>query len=313
MNFGRIRRGPMAADAFTQIRNALFRDPRISYKAKGVFGLISTHRDGYGVSAESIAAVGKDGVSSIKGALRELEAHGYLQRTQGKKPDGTFGIAVYFITDQPNAFADAPELENRRSDPSVENPPTENPPAVNPPTEKPLADEPPAENHPHKKTSSKHISRKKTLSPLGVPKQGVPEPPAGPEERENDPSTARAANVLAAYEDALGRPLFGEPRTKLLADAAVRLTAGIPLPWLCDRARELVANGWNDLAKHCDMSTVPTVRVAAATKADWCGRCDDPNHRMTRDPQRDNELVECQACHPAAVARRRRAQQGEAA
>ena len=51
----RIQRGPMAADRFTQISNALFRDPRITFKAKGIFGLISTHREGFGLSIRSIA------------------------------------------------------------------------------------------------------------------------------------------------------------------------------------------------------------------------------------------------------------------
>src|SRR5256885_5221869 len=52
--YGRIRRGEMAADRFTQISNELFRDPRLSFKAKGVFGLISTHRDGYGITVVKI-------------------------------------------------------------------------------------------------------------------------------------------------------------------------------------------------------------------------------------------------------------------
>lgn len=81
---GSIRRGPMAADAFqaqfTQIHNALFRDRRLSFKAKGIFGLISTHRDGFGVSQAAIASFSTDGVAAVGSGLKELIGFGYLQR-----------------------------------------------------------------------------------------------------------------------------------------------------------------------------------------------------------------------------------------
>jgi hypothetical protein len=48
--FGRIRRGTMAAGRFTRIANHLFRDQRLSFKAKGIFGLLAGHRDGYGIT-----------------------------------------------------------------------------------------------------------------------------------------------------------------------------------------------------------------------------------------------------------------------
>ncbi|MGW2555940.1 hypothetical protein [Streptomyces sp. NPDC001635] len=75
-----IRRGAMAADRFTQIRNGLFRDPKISYRAKGVFGLISTHRDGWRVSVAELARQGPEGKDAVTVALKELERHGYLVR-----------------------------------------------------------------------------------------------------------------------------------------------------------------------------------------------------------------------------------------
>lgn len=93
-----IKRGYMATDQFTQISNALFRDSRLSAKAMGVFGHISTHEDGYGITAESISRHVRDGVSAIKGALRELEEYGYLVRSQERRSDGTLGVVVYEIT-----------------------------------------------------------------------------------------------------------------------------------------------------------------------------------------------------------------------
>ncbi|MFI1801973.1 hypothetical protein ACH427_32225 [Streptomyces sp. NPDC020379] len=97
----RIRRGLMAADRFTQVSNGLFRDPRITLKAKGLFGLLSTHRDGYGVTASGIARQTKEGVSAIESGLRELERYGYLERERVRRADGTLGAVEYFITDAP--------------------------------------------------------------------------------------------------------------------------------------------------------------------------------------------------------------------
>lgn len=265
MSYARVNRGPMAAEVlqrdFTQIHNRLFRDSRLSFKAKGIFGLISTHRDGYGVSAEWIAAASTDGVSAVKTGLRELEQCGYLVREQQVRPDGTKGAMTYSITDMPSSGPvvenrpTAPtcdDTENRRSEPLVENPP---------------ADDPPAVNRAHKKTNSKHISGKKTLSPAAAAEQ--PAAAAGVvEERETatpDKTTPPAetepdgpALVLAAYEQALGAPALNGTRTKLLADAAELLEAR-PLWWVLDRARELPKYGV-DLARHAAMSKAPVTK-----------------------------------------------------
>jgi hypothetical protein len=113
----RIERGPMAGDRFTQISNALFRDPRISLKAKGLFGLISTHSDGYGLTVARIKKWCKEGKDAIRAALEELEAHGYLERDQ-QRDEGKFAGVVYRITDMPahlyELFGEnAPQLPTR--------------------------------------------------------------------------------------------------------------------------------------------------------------------------------------------------------
>ncbi|MEU0047290.1 hypothetical protein [Streptomyces werraensis] len=96
-----VRRGMMAADQFTQIANRLFRDHRLSYKAKGIFGYVSTHRDGWQITITDLAAVGPDGKQAIRVALKELEHCGYLIRERLRRADGTLGEIVYSITDQP--------------------------------------------------------------------------------------------------------------------------------------------------------------------------------------------------------------------
>jgi hypothetical protein len=91
----------MAADRFTQIRNGLFRDPKISFRAKGIFGIISTHRDGRRVSVAELARLDPEGKDAVTVALKELERHGYLARERERRANGTLGAAAYFITDMP--------------------------------------------------------------------------------------------------------------------------------------------------------------------------------------------------------------------
>ena len=96
-----IRRGVMAGDQFTQIANALFRDSRISFKAKGLFGYISTHRDGWQITVANLARHGRERVDAVTTGLEELEHHGFLLRERDRNTDGTLGQALYFITDLP--------------------------------------------------------------------------------------------------------------------------------------------------------------------------------------------------------------------
>ncbi len=122
-----IRRGVMAGDQFTQIANALFRDGRLSFKAKGLFGLLSTHQEGWRMTVAGLARHGCDGEAAVKSGLKELERHGFLVRERERGPDGTLGAAVYFITD-------LPALQNHRSQPKSGYPPVDEPTLANRPT-----------------------------------------------------------------------------------------------------------------------------------------------------------------------------------
>lgn len=168
MSYARIARGQMAADVlqrdFTQIHNRLFRDKRLSFKAKGIFGLISTHRDGYGVTPEWIAAEGTDGPAAVRTGLRELEKYGYLVRHQERNPDGTMGQMTYSITDMPSS---EPVSENQQAVPTCED--SENR-RSEPVSDFPHADEPQAADRAHKKTSTKKTTEENTNRP-SVPEQ----------------------------------------------------------------------------------------------------------------------------------------------
>lgn len=104
----------------------------------------------------------------------------------------------------------------------------------------------------------------------------------GPQAASRPPAATGASpaaqRIVDAYTTVLGRPLLSGTRTKLHDQAAEALAAGYPEAWLTDRARELAAHGWTDLAKHVEKSTAPlpgTTPPAAASsgRPPWCGEC----------------------------------------
>ncbi|NGO79513.1 hypothetical protein G6045_28240 [Streptomyces sp. YC504] len=153
-----VQRGAMAADHFTQISNALFRDPRLSFKAKGIFGLISTHRDGWCITVSELARRGREGREAVASGLKELEQHGYLTRERARRPDGTLADAVYAITDMPAHLydlLDTPTAEPRRT-------PRSEPKTGYPAQAEPAQAEPATKNTRLKKTNKQKTNKQKT-------------------------------------------------------------------------------------------------------------------------------------------------------
>ncbi|MGW1411292.1 hypothetical protein [Streptomyces sp. NPDC002403] len=158
-----IRRGVMAADQFTQIANGLFRDTRLSFKAKGLFGLISTHRTSWQVTVTDLARRSRDGEAAVKSGLKELGKHGFLLRERERNPDGTLGAVVYFITDLPS-------LQNSSSHPMSGFPPVDNP----------TSDDRPTKNTNRKKTNKQNTRplRPRTSGNLTRPRHRTDQPDA---------------------------------------------------------------------------------------------------------------------------------------
>ncbi|WP_327749956.1 hypothetical protein [Streptomyces europaeiscabiei] len=152
----------MAGDQFTQIANGLFRDSRLSFKAKGIFGYVSTHRDGWQVTVAELVRRGREGVDAITTGLHQLERYGFLFRTRERNPDGTLGQALYVITD-------LPALQNPSSQPESGFPGLAEPTLADPGT---------------KNTISKKTNKQKTrpLRPCGEapPARGRTDQPSTP-------------------------------------------------------------------------------------------------------------------------------------
>lgn len=54
-------------------------DSRLSFKAKGVMTYISSKSDDYVVNITEISKTAKDGKASVRTAIQELLAYGYLE------------------------------------------------------------------------------------------------------------------------------------------------------------------------------------------------------------------------------------------
>ena len=100
-------------DHFTQIPNDWVRDNRLTFKARGLMAMLMSHSQGWALSISQISRHTLEGKDAISSAVRELEKHGYLIRTQ--ENNGKFGEAVWTTRDPGVAdypMADYPTTEN---------------------------------------------------------------------------------------------------------------------------------------------------------------------------------------------------------
>ncbi|MFF3991413.1 hypothetical protein ACFY0B_43545 [Streptomyces sp. NPDC001797] len=219
-----IRRGVMAADQFTQVANGLFRDPQLSFKAKGLFGLLSTHRDGWRMTVADVARRGRDGDSAVKSGLKELETHGFLVRERERGPDGTLSAAAYFITD-------LPALQSSRSQPESGFPPVDDPT---------LADRS-TKNTNRKKTTKQNTRPLRpyrddaTRAPGRTDQSDTPtSPPAAPAADEMHPGIRLLLDLGAARPELL---LTGQALTDQGRVVTVMLESG----WTAQQLRHVIA------------------------------------------------------------------------
>lgn len=105
---------------FTVMSNHHLRNKELSAKAKGILSTMLSLPEEWDYSAEGLAKLFSDGLSSIKSGLQELEKHRYLIRTQSTSSNGKFSGYDYDIFEFP--YKENPSAEK----PSVENPSTEN-------------------------------------------------------------------------------------------------------------------------------------------------------------------------------------------
>ena len=116
---------------YTVMSNHHLRDKALSLKSKGLLSMMLSLPEDWNYTTRGLAKICKEGVDAIGGALRELEAAGYIVRHQMRDRQGRISDTEYVIYEQPQPKApDTPQ-------PDTASPDTENPDMVKPDTEKP--------------------------------------------------------------------------------------------------------------------------------------------------------------------------------
>ena len=106
---------------YTVMSNHHLRNGKLSLKAKGLLSMMLSLPEDWNYTTRGLAAICKEGVDAIGGALRELEAAGYIVRHQLRDKQGRISDTEYVIYEQPQP----------------KNPDTPQPDTASPDTEKP--------------------------------------------------------------------------------------------------------------------------------------------------------------------------------
>lgn len=90
---------------YTTICNRIFKDRRLSLKAKGLLAMLLSFSDSWKLSISGLYAILKEGKVSIRSTMNELIKYGYVERERVKDIKGVY-IGINYIV------FESPKLEN---------------------------------------------------------------------------------------------------------------------------------------------------------------------------------------------------------
>lgn len=114
---------------FTVVDNYALRDENLSLKARGLLVTMLSMPDNWHFSENGLCSIfGKDGQSSIRSGLKELEEGGYLVRKRTRDELGRMASVEWVVFDKPHLenpnLVNQPQLrtkESRTKESSIEN------------------------------------------------------------------------------------------------------------------------------------------------------------------------------------------------
>lgn len=106
---------------YTVMANYHFKEKGLSLKAKGIMSLMLSLPEDWDYTVAGLATLSKDGIESVRSALRELEKFHYLTMEQTKDKAGKFSSTNYVLHEKPftenpitgNPITDKPISEKR--------------------------------------------------------------------------------------------------------------------------------------------------------------------------------------------------------
>lgn len=88
-------------------------DPRLSLKAKGLLAILLSKPDDWKIYITQLATTCKDGVDSVKTALKELREYGYVSMERIRDEKGKISHTEWIVYEQP-IHSEKIELKPRR-------------------------------------------------------------------------------------------------------------------------------------------------------------------------------------------------------
>ena len=124
---------------YTVMSNHHLKDRTLTLKSKGLLSMMLSLPDEWNYTTRGLAAICREGVDSIGAALKELEAHGYIRRTQLRDEKCKITDTEYVIYEMPQC---EPPSSPGTPLPDTAKPYTENPDMGIPDTAEPCTENP---------------------------------------------------------------------------------------------------------------------------------------------------------------------------
>ena len=101
---------------YTTICNRIFKDRRLSLKAKGLLAMLLSFSDNWNLSIKGLIAILKEGETAIRSTMNELIKHGYVERERLKNKKGVLIGIDYTVFESPkfnNPRLGFPNVDNQ--------------------------------------------------------------------------------------------------------------------------------------------------------------------------------------------------------
>lgn len=86
---------------FTVMSNHHLKDKALTLKAKGLLSIMLSLPDEWNYNLKGLATLSRDGLDSVRSALKELEHHAYVERHRIRDENGCYSDVEYIVREVP--------------------------------------------------------------------------------------------------------------------------------------------------------------------------------------------------------------------